>query len=131
MIVFVSVSTRQAFFIFHPLPSTSMHFSFTLQVHVFLSFSSSHHEHFIKKNVPVTDKKNFGVDQCSELVWSSSQSTTRSLFFGWQCMSVIVYYISDRYHNASSQITDILSLLLQWWNAALVVSMTTKGYLHI
>lgn len=92
MIVFVSVSTRQAFFIIHPLAAFSF---YTPSTCISLFFLSSHCEHFIPpqkmyRYYKVTKK----LDQCSELVWSSSQAKTCSLFFGeWQCTSVIVYYI--------------------------------------
>lgn len=127
MIVFVSVSTRQAFFIIHPLAAFSF---YTPSTCISLFFLSSHCEHFI----PPPQKKCTGIIKwqktfkCSELVWSSSQAKTCSLFFGgWQCTSVIVYYtyiyVSNRYHMylhrlstswACSWNDDMLPWLSRW-----------------
>lgn len=132
MIVFVSVSTRQAFFIIHPLVAFSF---YTPSTCISLFFLSSHCEHFIPpqkmyRYYKVTKK----LDQCSELVWSSSQAKTCSLFFGgWQCTSVIVYYtyiyVSNRYHMYLHRLST--SWACSWNDKMLVVSMTTNGYLHI
>lgn len=83
------------------LSSSSIHllpFPFTLQAHVFLSFSWAaivsilYPPQKMYRYYKVTKK----LDQCSELVWSSSQAKTCFLFFGMTvhvCHSLLYTYI--------------------------------------
>lgn len=103
MIVFVSVSTRQAFFIIHPLVAFSF---YTPSTCISLFLLSSHCEHFIppkkKCNGIIKWQKTWSMFRACVVVISGKNLLL--VFWGWQCTSVIVYYIhtyiyvSNRYH---------------------------------
>lgn len=92
MIVFVSVSTRQAFFIIHPLAAFSF---YTPSTCISLFLLSSHCEHFIPPPKKCTGiikwQKTWSMFRACVVVISGKNLLL--VFWGWQCTSVIDYYI--------------------------------------
>lgn len=133
MIVFVSVTTRQAFFIIHPLVAFSF---YTPSTCISLFLLSSHCEHFIpppkKCTVIIKWQKTLRLINVQSLCGRHLRQKLAPCFLGMTvhvCHSLLYIYVSNRYHMYLHRLST--SWACSWNDKMLVVSMTTNGYLHI